>query len=507
STSNPSVATVSATGASAVVTTVAGGTATITVTTQDGGKTAICLVTVAMSAQWIRVPTGGVSYSTFASVAVDDGGNVYAAGLINGQSVYNFGNSISVAGGSAATNLVLVKYDPSGAAKWARSVTPGPGASAFTSVATDAAGNIFAVGTISGTGSFGFGNSVVAAGAYGFGTNLVLVKYDATGAAKWARTVLSGISPSAYSSVSTDSAGNIYAAGTISGGSYDFGSGIGASGTTASGQTAMLVKYNPNGIAQWAQGTLTGSGETAFNAVTANATDYVYAAGYITGSSTYGFGNAVSLTGKSGQDAMLVQYNTNGMARWARTSTGNSNSTFNALAATATGTVFAAGSLSGHTANGFGIGINVTGSYADGANALLLKYDPNGTALWGVTPVSATGLSHFSGVALDAAGSLYVVGALAGPGPYDFGNSMVASTLSSENQILLAHFDPAGQCHSVETANASTSASAFASVVTDSAAHVYACGAVNGTSPIDFGNTAIVTPASSMGNGVLVRYQ
>lgn len=509
SSSDPTVATVSATGAAAVVSTISGGNTTITVTAQDGNKTAICLVTVAMAAQWARMPSGGESYSNFSSAAVDSNGNIFVVGTISGTSVYNFGNSVTAFGSSASNNLVLVKYDPSGTAEWARSTTAGPGGSSFNAVATDAAGNVFAVGAISGSGTFGFGNSVTGAGSCGSGNNVVLVKYDASGAAQWARSVDTANAASSYAAVAIDSSGNLYAAGTISGSIYEFGNDVRASGLTPSGKTALLVKYDSTGIPLWAQGALSGSGETAFSAVTASATNSVYAAGYMTGLSPYGFSNATSATGTAGTNALLVQYNPSGMARWARTSTGGSNATsFGAVAAAASGTVYAAGWLNGYSASQFGTGVTITGADPNDANAILLKYDASGAAQWGLTPASATGSSRFAALALDQAGNIYAAGSLSGPGPYDFGNSMVAQTSSNQNEILLAQFSPAGLCHSAETAMTGASTSGFYTVTVDSAAHVYTSGAISGTSSINFGNTATVTPASASGsNAVLVRYQ
>ena len=508
SSSHPSVATVTASGNPGMVTGISGGSTTITGTTQDGQKTAICLVTVAMGAQWARIPSGGAS-SNLASLAVDGDGNVYVAGSISGTGIYDFGNSITATAPYSGSNLLLVKYDPSGTAQWARTVTVGPAASAFNAVAVDATGNVVAAGFITGKASYGFGGSVtVASGGYGSGSNLVLVKYDAAGTPKWARTVGAGTSASAYAAVALDSTGDLYAAGTISGGAFNLGYGIGATGVTASGKTAVLVKYDSAGVTQWAQTTMSGSGETAFNAVTANATGYVYAAGTMTDTSPYGFGNAISATGTGSQNALLIQYSPSGIPRWARTSAGGgSSSSFNGVVAPASGSVYAGGWVNGPGATDFGSGVTITGIAGDG-NAIVLKYDANGIPLWGRTPVSGTGATQVAGLALDPAGNAYLVGTLAGPGPYDFGNSMVAQTLPTQNEVLLAQFSPAGLCHSAITAMTSTAASGFSAIAVDSAGHVYASGTINGTGAINFGNTATVTPAFARGNnGVLVRYQ
>jgi hypothetical protein len=516
SSSDATVATVSATGASALVTAIASGSVTITVTTQDDHKTATCIVTVGMLAQWVQSPTTANFSSSFAAVAVDSGGNIYTAGTIRGADPYTFSDSVTVHGSSTSSNGLLVKYNSTGAAQWANSVAGEGGASAFTGVATDASGNVFVVGTIAETGSFDFGrvgHEMVVRGTYTFGSSLVLVKYNASGVAQWASTVMNTVihpmGATSYAAVATDSSGNLYAAGALSDAApYDLGNEISVSGFVAGGNNALLVKYSPAGAAQWAQSTYSGSGESGFAAVTVDGAGTPYGAGYVAGTVALGFGNAVIATGTGTSNALLVHYNASGVAQWARTAeSGGNNSGYTAVAAGNSG-IFVAGSIYGNTANSFGSGVNVAGAYAAGASILLVKYSSSGAAQWGHSATSATGLSRFASLALDPAGRLYAAGLLAGPGSYDVGNSIVASTTSNGNEVLLTRYDSAGMCHGAQTAATGSSVSGFSAVAADGAAGVYAAGTINGADPVDFGNSTTVTGAYSGGNNaILVKYQ
>jgi len=69
-----------------------------------------------------------------------------------------------------------VKYNSSGTALWAKSVTAGTSRSCFNSVAVDSSGNIYAAGYQVGRESFTYGAGVNVAGAYS-DSNVVLVKY------------------------------------------------------------------------------------------------------------------------------------------------------------------------------------------------------------------------------------------------------------------------------------------------------------------------------------------
>jgi hypothetical protein len=511
SSSDPKVATVEATGSSAVVTALVAGGTTITVKSQDGEKTATCAVTVALSAQWARTPTAAGAPSNFAALALDGSGNIYAAGSIRSTDLLSFSSTVSLAGSSTNHNAVLVKYATDGTVRWACTVTGATGASLFTGVAVDAAGNVFAVGTISGSNSYGFGNSVVATGSYAFGTNLVLVKYDGNGTAQWARTVSLTNTTTSYAAVATDPVGNLYAAGAINGPSLcNLGDGVSVSGTVSSGKNALLVKYNSAGVAQWARSQRSGSGESSFTGVATDGAGHVYGAGSVAGNLSFGFGGVATGKGSASVNALLVQYTGDGVAQWARTaSDGGKDSLLTSVAIGSAGDVYAAGGIDGNTANDFGSGVTVAGAYAAGTSILLLKYDSSGIARWGRSVSSATGLSRFASLAVDATDHVYAAGIIAGPASYDFGSLITATATSNGNEILLMKYDSAGVCLRAQTAATGSSNSAFSSVdVDDGVGAVYAAGYVSGTNPVDFGNGVRATSAYSGGtNAMLVKYR
>ena len=253
-------------------------------------------------AQWARTVTAGSDQSSFESVAVaPDGSAVYAAGYITGTGTYNFGSNVTVTGAFRGTdnsdNLVLVKYDSSGKAQWAQTVTgTGITYSAFKSVSVASDGSVYAAGYI-GTGTYSFGNGVIAAGT-SISYNLVLVKYDSSGLAQWAKTVTAGNSYSYFFGVAAAPDGSVYAAGSIAGnGLYGFGNSITSQGASSLSNNAVLVKYDSAGNAQWAQTVTAGSDDSIFYSVAAASDGSVYAAGRVTGTGTYNFGNSKTVTG------------------------------------------------------------------------------------------------------------------------------------------------------------------------------------------------------------------
>jgi len=308
------------------------------------------------TALWARsvIANGNQSHnSRFDAVAVDPWGDVYTAGYQSYDS-YTYG-TITIQGGAdgnRGNNSVLVKYDSSGTVQWAQTVSYSAGdylpGSNFYALATDSSGNVYAAGSQVGTGIYTYGTNVSAQAVNSYDSggaidNVVLVKYYNNGTALWARTA-SGYNPqysSCFNALAIDSTGSVYAAGRQSG-NVSFGSGVSLSDSVSG---AILVKYNTNGDAQWAQRSSTGGGE--FKAVAVDSSNNVYAAGNI-GTATVTFGANKTAQGNSSVSVLLVKFNSSGTALWARSvfSANNKDSAFLGVAANSSG-VYAVGYQSG----------------------------------------------------------------------------------------------------------------------------------------------------------------
>ena len=202
------------------------------------------------TAQWVRP----WPYRTYLNnLAVDAAGNVYGAGQMM-CATFDFGNGVTVtgSGGFAGTAgpscAILVKHGPSGLPQWAASNTGNGTGAYFASVALDSAGNVYAVGSVYGEGTYDFGNGVTVAAPGQSQNYLLLTKYAASGIAQWARSSdHRGTSYDELSSVATDGADNLYVTGVIAGpGDVDFGDGVTLTGLPQVpnyGWSALLAKY------------------------------------------------------------------------------------------------------------------------------------------------------------------------------------------------------------------------------------------------------------------------
>jgi hypothetical protein len=386
------------------------------------------------NAVWARSISSGADASGFSSVSVGSDG-IYAAGSINGSGNYEFGDKWVTGTNAGGSNVVLVKYDTSGTALWAKTVAAGTDSSEFWSVSVGSDG-IYAAGFIHNTLTYKFDTQSVTGLCNRY--NAVLVKYDTSGTALWARTVANETVPdrSRFNSVAVGSDG-IYVAGYIRGtGKYTFGSQP-VQGTFSSGYNTVVVKYDTSGTALWAKSVSAGTNASYINSISVGS-DGVYAAGYITGTGTYTFGDqSANGTYAGDYNTVLVKYDTSGNAVWAKSvAAGSNNSCINSVFAGSDG-VYVAGFINTSGAYTFG-DKSVSGTYAGGYNAVLVKYNTSGTALWAKSVTAGTNQSLFNSVAAGNEG-IYVGGQIFGSTNYTFGTPNVMGTAATGNAVLVKY--------------------------------------------------------------------
>ena len=134
------------------------------------------------NAQWVRTTNPNPGNSVSEGIAIDSSDSIYTAGWLEYSSVqsnsFGFGTNVTATAHYLGGDVLLLRYNSSGLAQWAQSVSAGAvNTSRLHAVAVDTStGSVFGAGSIDGTGSFGFGNSVSVAGFDSQGSAL-LVKY------------------------------------------------------------------------------------------------------------------------------------------------------------------------------------------------------------------------------------------------------------------------------------------------------------------------------------------
>ncbi|MGC4022866.1 MAG: SBBP repeat-containing protein [Cyclobacteriaceae bacterium] len=331
------------------------------------------------------------------SVAIDDSGNVYFAGVFNG------------------TTSFLAKISPSCKLIWSKSFS-GDFKTQVKAITVDAYGNIFLTGSTwsaSGIAQDGHDNTYGTDGTFTGNSDAFLLKFNSAGDLKWG-TYCGGFFQDDGKDVITDSYGNVYIIGTT----YS-DSGIAANGFDNVGDPqygdAFIVKYDSEGALIW--GTyFGGAGEDQGLSIALDTQgDFFYAGGRTLGSPNLAYHGYDSTIGN--YDAWLAKFTLDGNRVWS-TYYGSSESPViydqcNSLAVDESGNIYMAGLTLSTTEIAFG-GFDTT--YNGRFDAFMVKFSGGGKPVWG---------SYFGGPGDDVSNAV-----VAGNGKVFMTGSAMSDTLS-----------------------------------------------------------------------------
>ena len=338
------------------------------------------------------------------AVTRDKNGNIFVAGLTYGD-LTNPTSSPT----SSTSNAFVMKFDISGAPLWthqfgpalATTQTPTMSTAAF-GVAADANGNVIVVGL---TG----GNLFETTDYHGF-ADCFVTKFDGTGKELWTK-LIGGSDDDFGNAVTIDDAGNIYVTGQTK---------SLLTGTTSGLEDVFVAKFDAAGNQQW----LTQYGTANTDVGTALAVDKsgnVYVTGY-----TYGV--FAGLTGSGSQDAFITKLDgTSGNVITTNQGGSPDDDMATAIAIDNTsGMIYVAGTTYGSV--GTPANIDLTGNSSD---IFVVKFDStlaNPLATWQIGSAPTGVVSAITGslimpndtaqgIAVDAAGNVFVTGSTNGVFP------------------------------------------------------------------------------------------
>ena len=235
---------------------------------QGGGDFLIAKYNTSGVIQWQRV-LGASGTDTGYGITVDNSGNVYVSGSTGG-------------GGGANYNILIAKYDTSGAIQWQRALSDSNDLRAR-DIVVDSSGNLYNVSVAShqGQGSW----------------DTLIIKYDNSGNLQWQRVLGASSNDFGYG-IAVDSSSNVY----VCGSSYGTGAGM---------QNLFVAKYNSSGSIQWQRTIGYSSTNTYGNGVDVDSSGNVYVAGY---TDATGAGNSQDYA-----RSLIAKYDTSGTLQWQRT--------------------------------------------------------------------------------------------------------------------------------------------------------------------------------------------
>lgn len=230
--------------------------------------------------------------------------------------------------------------------------------------------------------------------------------------------------------IATDSQGNAYWAGSISG-SADFG----CTNISPPAIAGVLAKYDSTGTCFWARGITVGFNDAWAYGIAIDAQDHIYVTGSYDGNAD--FGNGITLNSLGGDDIFLARYDVDGNCLWARRGgSSGSNDEARGIAISDDGGVFITG-ISGGTTIGFD-GISIPNA-ANFRQIVIAKYDSTGTVQWAKAS-TGNGQSKSSRAISIANDRLYITGQIASAGA-SFDGLMITTTASAKLYVLACSLD------------------------------------------------------------------
>lgn len=344
--------------------------------------------------QWIsRYHGSWFSYDRASNILLDSLGNIYITGTSHNAN---------------GSDFATIKYNPSGVEQWVRRYNgPGDYTDNVSGFAIDRSGNVYVTGI-----SYGSSKDF----------DYATIKYDANGQEKWVARYSSTQSSSDYAiGIAVDNIGNVYVTGSSFLESYP---------------SYVTVKYDSNGVEQWATGYeggidtwnwptainldnlgnsyVTGYSEyytTYSNCLTikynSNGTEqwvskyggientFYYATGITTDNSGNVYVTGYGRDSSSNNDYITIRYNSNGEKQWDTKYNGPGNSDDRAV---------------GITIDDFR-NVYVTGhSEGNSTDYATIMYDSSGVEHWASRYKGQGGADYATAISVDGVGNIYVTG-------------------------------------------------------------------------------------------------
>jgi hypothetical protein len=408
-----------------------------------------------MSRAW-----GGTRNDEGLTVTTDASSNVIVGGFVNGTVDLGCGPTTSTGTSDA---MLIAKLGPTGACVWARAF--GGGTAHATGLATDAAGDVYVVGTFSGTVDLGCG-PLVAAGP----SDVLLAQLSPAGACQWARG-FGNANAQGTPRITIDGAGNIYGVGTFAG-SVNFGT---ATLTSAGGTDIFVFKLTGAGGPIWSLRFGDAANQAGLG-IGHDAANDVVISGSFNGSVNFGGAN---LTSAGLGDAFVAKLSPTGAHLWSKSFGDAADQSARGLALDPAGNVFAIGDAAGTIDLGGG-----PLPSAGGTDAWLAKLDPNGAFLWSR---SFGGANNQTGVdvAADKNGSVAFISGLTGSASYG-GPTLVSAGASD---VVVGRLD-AGGSYLWSQRFGDPASQVPAAIALDMAGNALVTGLLTG--PTDFGSGGVI---------------
>ena len=393
---------------------------------------------------WTRTFDTTIGNSSIISVAADNSGNIYAAGVFSDTVIFD-----GVGGSDSRTSVnqdsFLTKYTANGSYGYTKIFDTTNGGADGYGVATDSNGNLYVEGYFFSTVVFdgvGGSDSQTAAGG---NNSAFLTKYNANGSYGYTKIFDTTNGGAAGTGVATDASGNIYMAGYFTGAVIFDGAGGSDSQTAAGGNnSAFLTKYNANGSYAYTKSFDTTNGSATGAGVAADASGNVYITGSFGGTIVFdGVGGSDSQTNAGSDTAFLTKYNADGSYAYTKSfDTTSGSASGNSVTTDASGNIYLTGNFTNTVIfDGTGGSDSQNDGNSGSGDSFLTKYNADGSYAYTKTPDAAGGNAFGNNIAADSFGDIYVAGNFTGTIIFDGvgGTDSQTDAGGNSNSFLLSY--------------------------------------------------------------------
>ena len=307
------------------------------------------------------------------------------------------------------------------------------------------------------------------------------------------------------SSICSDAAGNIYAAGSFWSNLFTIGTTtlVNSNPTpTPITEDTYIIKYSGSGNPLWAKSFGSSSGNESSPVMTCDPSGNAVIAGFFNNSTltigTYTLTNN-SLYGAT--DAYLAKYDSNGNVLWARSFGGSNAEGVFAITSDASGNIFVGGNYGDCT---FTIGTNTITPAGSGNDILLVKYDSGGNPVW-VRTAGGPDSEYPTALTIDASGNLLVTGVFQSTS-FALGTYTVSGGGAGANaqELFVAKYDNSGNALWAKSAGGADYETTYA-ITADASGNSIVCGSFQ-SDTVFAGPDTLINEAASFNDPFVIKF-
>ena len=321
----------------------------------------------------------------------------------------------------------------------------------------------------------------------------------------WAKSTSLSSNSSIFYDLAIDNKNNTYAVGNQNGSnSFSYGDSALATGPHYN-SNSVIVKYTSEGKAEWARSIFSSQENSVFYSVAVDITGNAYVVGWQYRNGNFSYGNGVNISGPgNNSNPVIVKYNSYGDTLWAKTLSSGYSGSFTSIAIDLNGNIYVAGSQ-GKYLHDYNNEVTAY-SPSNGANAVLVKYDSDGNAIWARSIIEGDGGSAFLAICLDEQGNIYTCGAQSSTNPFNYGMEVLATGSSMDSNSVIVKYNPLGETQWARSVSIGSESSSYYSIASDHEGFIYAAGIQKGTQIFAYGPSVTAVGTNGLDSPVVVKY-